>query len=138
MSEVFVNRMGGMEPGPRHSRLLGRWVDGLPLLPNAEVADTSAAERGKVLYNDAKVACSSCHSGEKLTNNAFADVGTGKAFQVPALMNIADRAPYMHDGCAKTLRDRFGTACGGGDKHGVTSHLTPAQLDDLVVYLETL
>jgi hypothetical protein len=35
------------------------------------------------------------------------------------------------------LRDRFG-ACGGYDKHGVTSHLSDAQIDDLVVYLESL
>jgi len=43
----------------------------------------------------------------------------------------------MHDGCAATLRDRFG-ACGGGELHGHTSQLTPAQIDDLVAYLESL
>ena len=37
----------------------------------------------------------------------------------------------MHDGCAPTLKDRFGP-CGGGDKHGVTSKLTSGQVDDLV------
>lgn len=138
MSEVFVNRMGGTPLGPRQSRLVGRWIDAQPVLPKAEVADTSAVERGKELYFDAKVGCASCHSGEKLTNNDWADVGTGKAFQVPTLMGIGDRAPFMHDGCAPTLRERFNPACGGGDKHGVTSHLSPAQVDDLVAYLETL
>lgn len=139
MGEVFVNRMGGMDPGPRHARLLGRWVDGLKLKPKAEVADTSAVERGKILYTDAKVGCASCHGGDKLTNNQSLDVGTGKRFQVPTLMGIAEHAPYMHDGCAPTLRDRFtNPTCGGGDKHGVTSHLTEAQIDDLVAYLETL
>ena len=138
MSEVFVNRMGGAPLGPRQSRLVGRWIDAQPVLPKAEIADTSAVDRGKVLYFDTKVGCATCHSGEKLTNNDWADVGTGKAFQVPTLMGIADRAPFMHDGCAKTLRDRFSADCGGGDKHGVTSHLTPAQMDDLVAYLETL
>ncbi len=45
----------------------------------------------------------------------------------------------MHDGCAPTLHDRFtNTACGGGDKHGKTSHLAPEQIDDLVAYLESL
>jgi hypothetical protein len=43
----------------------------------------------------------------------------------------------MHDGCAKTLRDRFG-ACGGGDKHGVTSKLTSAELDDMLAYLDSI
>jgi DNA-binding beta-propeller fold protein YncE/mono/diheme cytochrome c family protein len=140
MSEVFVNRMGGMPQGPRRARLIQRWMDTVPKLQHAEPVDTAAVERGKELYNDAKVACASCHSGAKTTNNQFADVGTGKQFQVPTLMNIADRAPFMHDGCAPTLRDRFDSsnACGGGDKHGVTSHLTSAQIDDLVAYLETL
>ncbi|MDI1483894.1 c-type cytochrome [Polyangium sp. y55x31] len=138
MSEVFVNRMGGQPLGPRQSRLVGRWIDAQPVLPKAEIADTTAVERGKEVYFDAKVGCATCHNGAKLTNNDWADVGTGKAFQVPTLMGIADRAPFMHDGCAPTLRDRFNPACGGGDKHGVTSHLTPAQVDDLVAYLETL
>jgi len=138
MTEVFVNRMGGAPLGARESRLVGRWIDTLPTLPKAAASDTAAVERGKALYFDAKVACASCHNGSKLTNNESADVGTGKAFQVPTLMGIADRAPYMHDGCAPTLRDRFSGTCGGGDKHGVTSHLSAAQIDDLVAYVETL
>ena len=44
----------------------------------------------------------------------------------------------MHNGCAKTLADRFNPSCGGGDKHGVTSGLTSAQISDLVAYMETL
>jgi hypothetical protein len=44
----------------------------------------------------------------------------------------------MHDGCAPTLADRFGATCGGGDRHGATSHLMPAQLADLTTYLESL
>jgi hypothetical protein len=44
----------------------------------------------------------------------------------------------MHDGCAKTLADRFVAPCGGGDQHGVTSHLGAAQIADLVAYLESL
>lgn len=140
MSEVFVNRMGGTTQGPRRARLIQRWMDTVPKLHHPKPIDTAAIERGKLLYNDEKVACGSCHSGEKSTNNQFADVGTGKQFQVPTLMGIADRAPYMHDGCAPTLRDRFdgNASCSGGDKHGVTSHLTAAQVDDLIAYLETL
>jgi cytochrome c peroxidase len=86
-----------------------------------------------------KVGCVSCHAGSKYTNNQNADVGTGGKFQVPSLIDVGSRAPFMHDGCASTLAGRFGAAgCGGGDKHGVTSHLTPAQLNDLVSFLESL
>jgi cytochrome c peroxidase len=58
--------------------------------------------------------------------------------QVPSLIGVAYRAPFIHTGCAATLRDRFDPSCGGGDKHGHTSQLDGGQIDDLVAYLETL
>ena len=45
--------------------------------------------------------------------------------------------PYLHDGRAKTLRDVL-TACNVGDKHGKTSHLKPAEIDELVAFLKSL
>jgi cytochrome c peroxidase len=95
--------------------------------------------RGQALFEDARVGCSTCHAGALFTNDATVAVGTGQALQVPSLRGLAFRAPFMHDGCAATLRDRFGlTACGGGDQHGVTSSLATAQVDDLTAYLESL
>jgi cytochrome c peroxidase len=73
----------------------------------------------------------------RLSNNATVTVGTGLSLQVPSLRGVAYRAPFLHNGCAPTLLDRFG-ACGGGDAHGKTSTLTSAQLADLVAYLDTL
>jgi hypothetical protein len=58
--------------------------------------------------------------------------------QVPSLVGLANHPPFMHTGCAQTLRDRFTTACGGGDKHGVTSGLAASDISDLISYLETL
>jgi cytochrome c peroxidase len=72
-----------------------------------------------------------------MTNNSTVDVGTGRAFQVPSLLGVAYRAPYMHGGCAGTLEDRFGS-CGGGDRHGNTSALAAGQVADLVAYLKSL
>ena len=57
--------------------------------------------------------------------------------KVPSLLGVAARAPFMHDGCAATLDDRFGS-CGGGDAHGKTSQLSAAQRADLVAFLESL
>jgi len=138
MSEVFERRMGGMHQSPRRVNAFARWIDHLPALPASEVMDPAAAERGEALFNDATVACASCHSGSALTNNQSHDVGTGKAFQVPSLLGVASRAPFMHDGCAPTLKDRFSGYCGGGEQHGKTAHLSDAQIDDLVAYLESL
>jgi hypothetical protein len=72
-----------------------------------------------------------------MTNNTTVDVGTGAAFQVPSLIGLAYRAPFLHHGCAPTIEDRFGD-CGGGDKHGKTSMLTTSERADLVAYLKSL
>ncbi|WP_437288525.1 c-type cytochrome [Sorangium sp. So ce406] len=137
MSEVFEQRMGGQRQSAERVAAFASWLDTIKPVPLSAPADEDAVRRGEALFNDQEVACASCHAGEKLTDNRTVDVGTGKAFQVPSLRGLAARAPYMHDGCAATLHDRFGP-CGGGDKHGVTSTLTPDQIDDLVAYLETL
>ncbi|MGK3994601.1 c-type cytochrome [Sorangium sp. So ce1024] len=139
MSEVFERRMGGMHQGPRRVKIFARWIDSLPAPPVSPAPDEQAVARGEALFHDRTVDCAGCHAGAQLTNNQSFDVGTGKAFQVPSLVRIGARAPFMHDGCAKTLKERFtNPACGGGDLHGKTSHLSEAQIDDLVAYLETL
>jgi mono/diheme cytochrome c family protein len=138
MNDVFSGRMSGPALTAPQVVTLQRWIDRLPARVAPRTMDASAA-RGRELFHDARVACASCHTGERTTNNRNLDVGTGAAFQVPTLRAIAWRAPYMHNGCAPTLRARFtDAACGGGDRHGVTSHLSSGQLDDLVAYLETL
>jgi DNA-binding beta-propeller fold protein YncE len=139
VNEVLVRRMSGEMLGPRKINAFAHWIDALPLVPTSPPADAEAAARGKALFDDAVVGCASCHSGDKLTNHENADVGTGKAFQVPSLVGVAHRGPFMHDGCAPTLRARFEPgACGGGDAHGKTSHLDEGQISDLVAYLDSL
>jgi hypothetical protein len=73
-----------------------------------------------------------------LTDNRSYDVGTGLTLQVPSLVGVSYRLPVMHDGCAKTLADRFDPACGGGDRHGRTSQLSDPQVGDLIAYLQSL
>jgi cytochrome c peroxidase len=141
MEQVFVGRMGGPKETPAREQALDGWLAGLK--PPAAIGDAASprAALGKALFESAEVGCSSCHSGVKLTNNANVYVGTtdpGHLVQVPSLVGIAYRGPFLHDGCAATLRDRFDPKCGGGDLHGNTSRLTDEQLDDLVAYLETL
>jgi mono/diheme cytochrome c family protein len=138
MHNVFTDRMSGPVLNEVQVRTLQGWIDRLPQRAAPRLMDASAA-RGRELFHDQRVACASCHTGNGGTNNQNSDVGTGSAFQVPTLRGIAWRAPFMHNGCAPTLRDRFtNPACGGGDRHGVTSHLNPGQINDLVAYLETL
>jgi hypothetical protein len=134
--EVFTLRMGGSSLRCDEVAALGRWLDQVAVVRRA-VADPAAVARGWALFTDPAVDCASCHTGPHLTSNLDADVGTGGRFQVPSLVGLGTRAPYLHDGCAATLRDRFGK-CGGGDAHGHTSQLAPAALDDLIAYLDSL
>ncbi|HKP63245.1 MAG TPA: cytochrome-c peroxidase [Polyangiales bacterium] len=133
--EVFTGRMSGFGLRPAEVQALASWIDRQPLLRVEAQAD-AAVERGRELFESASVGCKDCHSGDAFTNNETTDVGTGLALQVPSLRNVSFRTPLMHDGCAPELIDRFGPC--GGDRHGNTSQLSRAQLQDLVAYLETL
>ena len=139
VGEVYLRRMSGPTLDAEQQSALFAWINAIPLLPQSAPADPAAVARGKALFEDtAHAGCTSCHSGAELTNNSTVDVGTGGMFQVPRLVGVAWRAPFLHDGCAATLTDRF-TSCGGtSDLHGATSQLTPAQIADLVAYVSTL
>ncbi len=136
-SEVFAQRMSGGELRTDQVDALERYTTTQPAIPKSPPRDAGAVARGQAIFEEPFVGCAACHNGERFTNNGTVDVGTGAAFQVPSLRGVAWRTPLMHNGCAPTLRDRFGD-CGGGDRHGHTSQLAPAQISDLVAYLETL
>ncbi|HEV2470522.1 MAG TPA: hypothetical protein VGS78_15130 [Candidatus Sulfotelmatobacter sp.] len=88
-----------------------------------------------------KTNCEVCHTVGKdyalFTDNKFHNLGVGAdinenmvdlgrsgvtknendwgAFKTPSLRNIAQRAPYMHDGTFPTLNDALGHYIGGGN-----------------------
>lgn len=138
MTEVFVGRMGGVRESQPRLDSLSNWIFTLTAPPAMREGDDAAA-RGKELFNSADVGCATCHSGAKLTNNQTVaiDSTTKAKLQVPSLVGIGYRAPFMHTGCAATLADRFNPAC-GGDAHGNTAQLSQEQLGDMIAYLETL
>ena len=130
----WSDRMDGPDLSGAQIMALEHWTLKIPAVPTAP-ADTEAALRGKTVFESAQ--CATCHSGARFTNNKNADVGAKEAFQVPSLLGLKLRAPYMHNGCAKTTLDVFGTAC-KASQHGQTSSLTAAQMSDLAAYLESL
>lgn len=124
---------------------------------------SDAARRGRELFFK-KAACSLCHVGANLTDEAFYNIGvgmdtespdpgrvseTGKpedtgAFKVPSLRNVASTAPYMHDGSQKTLAevvefyDKGGRANPHLHKRIKKLNLTEAEKSDLVAFMEAL
>ncbi len=144
---IMTGRMNGPQLDQGQKDTLRDWLFSIPA-PNV-AKSTPASDRGRALFVRKDVGCASCHSGPRFTNSETMDVGTGtlprygadeagprEAFQVPSLVGVSTHAPYLHNGCAATLRDRFG-AC-GGNRHGDTSQLSSDELNDLVAYLETL
>ena len=112
---------------------------------------TAEAERGRALFASEAVGCAKCHTGAYFTDSSLKkpynlhDVGTGDGprekmgpkFDTPTLLAVYRTGPYLHDGRAATLRDVL-TSCNVGDKHGTTSRLKPAEVDDLVAFLKSL
>jgi mono/diheme cytochrome c family protein len=89
---------------------------------------SAAALRGKRLFFDGTVGCSNCHPAGLYTTLGSYDLGAG-SLDTPTLVEVWRTTPY--------LRNPLTTANPHG-RHGQTSHLTPAQIDDLLAYLLTL
>jgi len=135
--EVMLKRMAlPVVPPNEDVQALKSWLDTLPRLAPADDLDPQLVERGRVLFSDHEVGCSGCHAGPEYTDNKLHDVGTSGTFVTPALGGVGLRAPLMHDGCARTLKDRFGLC--GGTAHGSTANLTPADIDALVAFMRDL
>jgi cytochrome c peroxidase len=129
------------------------WVAG------RETAISESARRGFVLFNG-KARCAVCHRGWNLSDQGFYDLGLPSAdrgrgalvpkrllqhaFKTPTLRNIAERAPYMHDGSLATLAEVIDFYDRGGIDRPSRSPemralaLSPAEKDDLLAFLHTL
>ena len=66
-----------------------------------------------------------------------ADERIGPAYDTPSLRGLWNSAPYLHDGSAATLAAIL-TSANPRDAHGVTSHLTAQEIDDLVAFMLAL
>ena len=112
----------------------------------------TAIERGRAIFNRADVGCNNCHPAPLYTDSSLPvtpfvihDVATGdspdervgSAFDTPSLRGVWDTAPYLHDGSAPALRDVLITR-NKKDRHGSTSQLSPAEIQDLIAFLLSL
>jgi YVTN family beta-propeller protein len=114
---------------------------------------TPAQQRGKEMFfatmtSDGKPIprarqCQTCHRPPLYTTRLMSSVGTkSKAdptdmFDTPHLLGVAQTAPYLHDGRAKTLEELW-TTYQTNDLHGVSSYMNKHQLNDLIEFLKTL
>ncbi len=130
-----------------------RWVRG------DETAISASAQNGFLLFNG-KANCTACHSGWNMTDDSFHDIGLASedpgreevlgiaelrhAFKTPGLRNIAQRAPYMHDGSIASLREVIDHYADGFIERPTLSEdikpfeVTDRERDDLVAFLLSL
>jgi cytochrome c peroxidase len=136
-----------------------------------KAALSPAAVRGLKIFKDPRRGnCATCHTIGKdyalFTDGKFHNTGLGVdgegeitdlgrydqtkvdgdkgAFKTPSLRNVAESAPYMHDGSLKTLNDVMDFYAGGGnsnpylDKNIRDLDLTERDRADLVEFLKSL
>ncbi|HUG38372.1 MAG TPA: beta-propeller fold lactonase family protein [Candidatus Limnocylindrales bacterium] len=133
---------------------LAAFVESMPIRTspflNPDGSLTPAALRGQAAFERADVGCLGCHPPPLFTDSAVGagrvhDVGTGTgpdeglgpAFDTPSLRQVWDRPLLLHDGRANSLREVL-TVHNPDDRHGRTSHLTPAEVADLLDFLRSL
>jgi mono/diheme cytochrome c family protein len=134
-------------PEPGAAEAMDTWLKGLKAVPSPHLERgklSPAAKRGRRLFDSSQTGCARCHPPGLFTDLQHYDVGTStpldreaKAFDTPSLIEVWRTAPYLHDGSASTLREVL-TDRNRNDTHGRTSHLTPAQIDDLAEYVLSL
>src|SRR5688572_21966000 len=123
----------------------------------------ASAQRGYEVYKKAK--CDNCHSGALFQDQQYHNVGIGMkaekpdvgrfavtkiekdtgAFKTPTLRDVAESAPYFHDGSVATLEEAVKLMVGGGldnphlDRINlVKTELSEGEFKDLIEFLKSL
>lgn len=138
----------------------------------AEAAEhplSESAKRGSVLFFSQAVGCAQCHAGANFTDELYHNLGVGMekhaestsefdwgrytiseraehrgAFKTPTLRNVAQSAPYMHDGSQRTLAEVVEWYAKGGHPNPWLSdkvkkfEATKQDKADLVAFMEAL
>jgi DNA-binding beta-propeller fold protein YncE len=165
--EVFIRDFmlgNGLSPKPPYPKLgkpntgLSKDLDALsdyvyslrfepsPYLENGRLS--TAAERGRRLFESAAVGCATCHPAPYYTVSRLADNPRfAKLLEpdptplppvdVPSLLGVYMQPRLLHDARARRPREVF-ARWNQGDRHGRTSGLGRRDLDDLDAFLLSL
>ena len=135
--ESFTKSMQGEEPTVAEAEAVEAYLKSLDWKKSP--FPTSAA--GQKVF--VAKGCTGCHGGTSYATPTITKTGLEEAgdayegYNPPTLRNVYSRAPYLHDGRARTLEDVL-------TKHHRPSQLTgqpdctPQELKDLVAFLKSL
>ncbi len=125
---------------------------------------SESAKRGQALFFSERVNCAHCHVGANFADELYHNLGIGMdkpepdlgrfvvtkvdkdrgAFKTPTIRNVAQTAPYMHDGSLKTLLEVVEHYNKGGTPNSHLSpkvtklNLTEQEKLDLVAFMEAV
>jgi cytochrome c peroxidase len=147
MVESFTKSMQGPKPAPDEVKALVAYLETLEYPRNPHRAPdgslSAAAKRGEAVFRSSKAACNTCHGGPELTDGKIHVVGLEepddayRGYNPPSLRGVYDKDPYLHDGRSKTLRDALSGPHSPENVMGLET-LSPAEMDDLIAYLNSL
>lgn len=129
-----------------------------------EMPMSESASRGRKLFFSNEANCAACHAGVNFTDEKYHNLGVAMdvdepdlgrfvvtgveadkgAFKTPALRNISQTGPYMHDGSQKTLREVVDWYVKGGHPNPTLSdkvkkfEASEQDKQDLVAFMEAL
>jgi hypothetical protein len=138
----------GQDPGKVSEPMIDamvNWLDAQPERWNPATWKSQQAllPQGQSVY---LARCESCHGGSQRTIATSKPVSEGMpALQVPRLVDVGNRSPLLHDGCARDLATVFDRSCkSAGDAHDLDkpdpqgTRLSAADKEALMIYLGTL
>jgi mono/diheme cytochrome c family protein/DNA-binding beta-propeller fold protein YncE len=135
-----VTRLGGRGLPAEDVDALAKYllVASPPPARAAAPVDRELAERGRLLFEEGKDACASCHLGDESTDSAKHDLGgsfTPSPLDTPSLRSVAGTAPYFHDGRYPSLEALLGDM---NSRMGHSFAMQQAERAALAAYLRTL
>ncbi len=143
--DSLVNTMQGPEPTAEDVAAVEAYLKTLEWkqspFRNPDGSLTDAAKRGEAVF--AAKDCNTCHAAPNYTTPRIATVGLEekddfyKGYNPPSLRGVYNRAPYLHDGRARTLEEVL-------TEYHTPSQLTgkpdctPTELADMIAFLKSL
>jgi YVTN family beta-propeller protein len=126
-------------PGERSVAALTAYLRTLdvPAPAGSQLSDTLGIARGEKLF--ASRGCTTCHAPPLYANAHVYDVGFddgdggNRQFNPPSLRGVIHKAPYFHDGRAKTLEQVVGKY-----QHRLRTALSDDEAHDLILFLKSL
>ena len=140
LRQSFETTMRGPEPTDDELDALTAYLKTIDFVKPPAV-DRDAVARGQAIFQAKQ--CNACHAPPSFSSNEVYEVGIEskddehKGFNPPSLRNVARRAPFLHDGRARTLEEVLKVHHRPSQLSGETD-LTAQQLADLIQFLKSL